>query len=42
MTQENYTTIIISGSTYTTEGYHGAIKNAFKAVAIIEGGANNE
>ena len=40
-TQNNYKDIIIAGSTYTTDGYHGAIKNAFKAVAIFkEGGAN--
>ena len=39
-TQDNYEDIIIAGSTYTTDGYHGAIKNAFKAVAIFEGGAN--
>ena len=39
-TQNNYKDIIIAGSTYTTDGYHGAIKNAFKAIAIFEGGAN--
>lgn len=39
-TQDNYEEIIIAGSTYTTDGYHGAIKNAFKAVAIFEGGTN--
>lgn len=40
-TQDNYEDIIIAGSTYTTDGYHGAIKNAFKAVAkFVEGGAN--
>ncbi len=39
-TQDNYEDIIIAGSTYTTDGYHGAIKNAFKAVAIFEGGTN--
>ena len=39
-TQNNYKDIIIAGSTYTTDGYHAAIKNAFKAVAIFEGGAN--
>lgn len=40
-TQDNYEEIIIAGSTYTTDGYHGAIKNAFKAVAkFVEGGAN--
>ena len=39
-TQNNYKDIIIAGSTYTTDGYHGAIKNAFKAVTIFEGGAN--
>ncbi len=39
-TEANYKDIIIAGSTYTTDGYHGAIKNAFKAVAIFEGGAN--
>lgn len=40
-TQDNYESIIIAGSTYTTEGYHGAIKNAFKAVTkFIEGGVN--
>ena len=39
-TQENYEDIIIAGSTYTTDGYHSAIKNAFKAVAkFAEGGA---
>ncbi len=37
-TQENYEDIIIAGSTYTTDGYHGAIKNAFKAVAKFEEG----
>ena len=38
---ENYEEIIIAGSTYTTDGYHKAIENAFKAVAIFEeGGAN--
>lgn len=37
-TQDNYEDIIIAGSTYTTDGYHGAIKNAFKAVNIFEGG----
>lgn len=37
--QSNYTDIIIAGSTYTTDGYHGAIKNAYKALAIFnEGG----
>lgn len=40
-TQDNYEDVIIAGSTYTTDGYHGAIKNAFKAVAkFVEGGAN--
>ena len=39
-TESDYKDIIIAGSTYTTDGYHGAIKNAFKAVAIFEGGAN--
>ena len=39
-TEADYKDIIIAGSTYTTDGYHGAIKNAFKAVAIFEGGAN--
>ena len=40
-TQDNYEDIIIAGSTYTTDGYHGAIKNAFKAVAkFVEGGTN--
>ena len=39
-TQDNYKDIIIAGSTYTTDGYHGAINNAFKAVKIFEGGAN--
>lgn len=40
MTQDNYEEIIIAGSTYTTDGYHTAIKNAFKAVAkFVEGGA---
>lgn len=39
-TQDNYEDIIIAGSTYTTDGYHGAIKNAFKAVKIFEGGTN--
>ena len=40
-TQDNYEEIIIAGSTYTTDGYHGAIKNAFKAVAkFVEGGTN--
>lgn len=39
-TQDNYEEIVIAGSTYTTDGYHGAIKNAFKAVNIFEGGAN--
>ena len=39
-TQNNYKDIIIAGSTYTTDGYHSAIKNAFKAVTIFEGGAN--
>ena len=38
-TESNYKDIIIAGSTYTTNGYHGAINNAFKAVAIFEGGA---
>ena len=36
-TQDNYEDIIIAGCTYTTDGYHGAIQNAFKAVAIFEG-----
>ena len=36
-TQDNYEDIIIVGCTYTTDGYHGAIKNAFKAVTIFEG-----
>ncbi len=36
----NYEDIIIAGSTYTTDGYHGAIKNAYKAIEIITGGAN--
>ena len=39
-TEADYKDIIIAGSTYTTDGYHGAIKNAFKAIAIFEGGAN--
>lgn len=39
-TQENYEDIIIAGSTYTTDGYHAAIKNAYKAVKIFQGGAN--
>ena len=39
-TEADYKDVIIAGSTYTTDGYHGAIKNAFKAVAIFEGGAN--
>ena len=34
--EENYEEIAIAGATYTTDGYHGAIKNAFKAVAIFE------
>ena len=34
--EENYEEIAIAGATYTTNGYHGAIKNAFKAVAIFE------
>ena len=38
--ESNYTDIIIAGSTYTTDGYHGAIKNAYKALATITGGAN--
>lgn len=38
--ESNYTGIIIAGSTYTTDGYHGAIKNAYKALATITGGAN--
>lgn len=38
--QSNYETIIIAGSTYTTDGYHAAIKNAYKAIdKIKEGGA---
>ena len=39
-TEADYKDIIIAGSTYTTDGYHGAIKNAFKAITIFEGGAN--
>ena len=39
-TEADYKDVIIAGSTYTTDGYHGAIKNAFKAVAIFEGGVN--
>ena len=39
-TEADYKDVIIAGSTYTTDVYHGAIKNAFKAVAIFEGGAN--
>ena len=35
-TQDNYEDVIIAGSTYTTDGYHGAIKNAFRAVAKFE------
>ena len=38
--KSNYGEIIIAGSTYTTNGYHGAIKNAYKAIEIITGGAN--
>ncbi len=39
-TQDNYEDIEIAGCTLTNKGYHGAIKNAFKAVAkFIEGGA---
>ena len=39
--QSNYEDIEISGATFTTDGYHGAIKNAYKAIALInEGGAN--
>ena len=34
--EENYEEIIIAGATYTTVGYHSAIKYAFKAVAIFE------
>ena len=38
--QSNYEDIVISGATFTTDGYHGAIKNAYKAINIIkEGGA---
>lgn len=38
--QSNYEDIVISGATFTTDGYHGAIKNAYKAIGIIkEGGA---
>ena len=37
-TQDNYEDIVIAGSTYTTDGYHGAIKNAYKAIAIFEEG----
>ena len=38
--QSNYEDIEISGATFTTDGYHGAIKNAYKAINIIkEGGA---
>lgn len=38
--QSNYEDIEISGATFTTDGYHGAIKNAYKAIGIIkEGGA---
>ena len=39
-TESNYKDIIIAGSTFTTTGYHKAIENSFKAIAIIEGGAN--
>ena len=38
--QSNYNTVIISGATYTTNGYHTAIKNAYKAINIFQGGAN--
>ena len=38
--QSNYEDIVISGATFTTDGYHGAIKNAYKAIGVIkEGGA---
>lgn len=38
-TEENYADIdAISGATKTTDGYKGAILNAFKAVKIFEGG----
>lgn len=37
-TQDNYEDIIIAGSTYTTDGYHAAINNAYKAVNIFKGG----
>lgn len=39
-TEENYREIdAISGATYTTNGYLKAIENAFKAVKILKGGA---
>lgn len=38
--QSNYEDIVIAGASYTTDGYHTAIKNAYKAIGIIkEGGA---
>ena len=39
-TQDDYKDVVIAGSTVTTKGYQGAILNAFKAVAIFEGGTN--
>ena len=42
-TEDNYNEIdAISGATMTTNGYKDAIKYAFDAVKIIEGGATNE
>lgn len=39
LTKDNYEDVVIAGSTYTTDGYHGAIKNAFKAVEkFVAGG----
>lgn len=38
-TEQNYTDIVaISGATYTTNGYKNAIRDAFAAVKIFEGG----
>lgn len=38
-TEDDYKDVIIAGATETTKGYQAAIRNAFKAVTIFEGGA---
>ena len=38
--QSNYEDVIISGATFTTDGYHGAIKNAYKAKRARGGKTN--